>query len=184
MKIDNGKAFDWGRVSDDYAKFRYIYPDEFYKKIANRNLCVNNQRVLDLGTGTVGIIAAKKAGRGVGVEINKSAVDDAVKNAAQNLCENIKFYCGDAGEFLEKSGEKFDVVFTDPPRAGCSKKFLNSLCKSGVKKIVYISCNPETLARDLRLMIKNGYSVDKLIPYDLFPQTSHVESLVRLSRRH
>ena len=136
------------------------------------------------GTGTVGIIAAKKAGRGVGVEINKSAVDDAVKNAALNLCENIKFYCGDAGEFLEKSGEKFDVVFTDPPRAGCSKKFLNSLCKSGVKKIVYISCNPETLARDLRLMIKNGYSVDKLIPYDLFPQTSHIESLVRLSRRH
>ncbi|MGN1478764.1 MAG: 23S rRNA (uracil(1939)-C(5))-methyltransferase RlmD, partial [Acutalibacteraceae bacterium] len=136
------------------------------------------------GTGTVGIIAAQKAKRGIGVEINKSAVDDAGKNAALNLCENIKFYCGDAGEFLEKSGETFDVVFTDPPRAGCSKKFLNSLCKSGVEKIVYISCNPETLARDLRFMIKNGYSVEKIIPFDLFPQTSHIESLVRLSRKH
>ena len=87
-------------------------------------------------------------------------------------------------EFLEKSGKTFDVVFTDPPRAGCSKKFLNSLCNSGVKKVVYISCNPETLARDLRFLIKNGYSVDKLIPFDMFPQTSHIESIVRLSKKH
>ena len=134
------------------------------------------------GTGTVGIIAAKKAKRGIGVEINKSAVNDAEKNAALNLCENIKFYCGDAGEFLEKSGETFGVVFTDPPRAGCSKKFLNSLCNSGVKKVVYISCNPETLARDLRFLIKNGYSVDKLIPFDMFPQTSHIETVALLVR--
>lgn len=194
----NTVLYGGGYIEDELCKRQFrVSPQSFYQVNAAQTERLysaavelaeldNDSAFLDAycGTGTVGIIAAQKAKRGVGVEINKSAVDDAEKNAALNLCENIKFYCGDAGEFLEKSGETFDVVFTDPPRAGCSKKFLNSLCKSGVEKIVYISCNPETLARDLRFMIKNGYSVEKIIPFDMFPQTSHVESIVRLSKKH
>lgn len=138
------------------------------------------------GTGTIGIIASKKAKCGVGVEVNSDAVEDAKVNAKLNGVDNMDFVCGDAGSFMEaeaKSGRFFDVVFTDPPRAGCSMKFLKSLVKAAPKKIVYVSCNPETQARDLRYLIKNGYEVKSAIPFDMFPQTGHVENIVSLVRK-
>ncbi|MBR1483302.1 MAG: 23S rRNA (uracil(1939)-C(5))-methyltransferase RlmD [Ruminococcus sp.] len=149
-----------------------------------------SETVLDAycGIGTIGIVAAKRgAGSVVGVELNGEAVRDAVMNAKANGLKNIRFYKGDAGAFMEEladAGEKCDVVFMDPPRAGSSEQFLRSLIKMSPDTVVYISCNPETLARDLRFLTKNSaYRVKNIQPVDMFPHTEHIESVVLLSRK-
>jgi 23S rRNA (uracil1939-C5)-methyltransferase len=146
------------------------------------------ERIFDAycGTGTIGIIAAKGAKEAIGVEINKSAVDDAIINAKQNGIDNISFACADAGDYLNtaaKNGEKFDVILMDPPRAGATVKFLKSAVKASPNKIVYISCNPKTLARDLDFLTKNGYTVKEIQPVDMFPMTKHIETVVQLVRK-
>ena len=144
------------------------------------------------GTGTIGLIMASGAnsfGRAkavIGVEVNKDAVADAIENAKRNGVTNAAFYAADAGDFMSEMaerGESADVVITDPPRAGCSGKFLHSLMKLAPQRIVYVSCNPETLARDLYTLTKGGYKVKKIQPVDMFPYTSHVECAVSLERR-
>lgn len=148
-----------------------------------------NETVLDTycGIGIIGIIAAKNgAGSVIGIELNKDAVKDAVQNARANDLKNIRFYQGDAGEFMEAASEedeKPDVVFMDPPRAGSDKKFLSSLIKMSPKTVVYISCNPETMARDLYYLTQNStYKVRKIQPVDMFPHTSHIETVVLMSK--
>lgn len=138
------------------------------------------------GIGTIGMIASDKAKRVIGVELNSDAVKDAVSNAKRNGIKNIELYNKDAGEFmvqLAEQGEKIDVVFMDPPRAGSDEAFLRSVVKCNPEKIVYVSCNPETLARDLKYLTKNGYKVKKMRGTDMFPHTNHVESTVLLQRR-
>ncbi len=162
--------------------------ERLYKKAVELAEIDENTDFLDAycGTGTIGIIASKNARSAVGVEVNSSAVEDAKINALLNERKNISFVCGDAGEFLEsesKKGNNFQVVFTDPPRAGCSMKFLKALCKTKPQKIVYISCNPETQGRDIRFLKKNGYAAKTAVPFDLFPQTGHIETVVLLSQR-
>ena len=137
------------------------------------------------GIGTIGLIAAKKAGKVIGVELNKDAAKDARINAKENKITNAAFYQGDAGRFMVEmaaKGEKADVVFMDPPRAGSDEKFMASAVKMGPEKIVYISCNPETLARDLKYLTKKGYQVKKIQPVEMFAFTEHVETVVLLSR--
>ncbi len=137
------------------------------------------------GTGTIGIIASKFAGQVIGVELNKDAVRDARKNARINNVENIDFVCDDAGRYmvnLAEEGLKADVVIMDPPRAGSDVKFLKSLVTLSPRKVVYISCNPETLARDLMYLSKNKYKVRKIQPVDMFPHTEHIECVVLLTK--
>lgn len=147
-----------------------------------------NDRVIDAycGIGTISLIAAKTAGSVIGAELNPDAVRDAISNARRNGCENVRFICADAGEFMSElsaSGEKADIVFTDPPRAGSDVKFLSSLVKLAPRKVVYISCNPETLARDLNYLTRHGYRVKKICPVDMFPHTNHIETVVSLVRK-
>ena len=138
------------------------------------------------GTGTIGMIAAPHAGRVIGVELNKDAVRDAIAGAKRNQISNIRFYQADAGDFMVKmadSGEKVDVVLMDPPRTGSSEKFLKALVQLGPRKIVYVSCNPETLARDLQYLCRKGYRMEKGVGVDMFPFTKHVEAIVGLQRQ-
>ncbi len=146
------------------------------------------ERVLDAycGTGTIGIVASDKAKEVIGVELNEQAVRDAKVNAKLNGTENIRFFAADAGKFMveaAKAKEKFDLVFMDPPRAGSDLNFLKSLVTLSPEKVVYVSCNVETQARDLAFLCKNGYKVKKIQPVDMFPHTNHVESVVLLSQR-
>ena len=149
-----------------------------------------SERVIDAycGIGTIGLVAAANgAAEVIGAELNPDAVSDAKINAKLNGTENAEFICADAGEFMlamSEQGEKCDVVFMDPPRAGSDKKFLSSLVKLAPEKVVYISCNPETQQRDLYYLTKNGYEVKKIQPVDMFPYTSHVESVVLLTKVH
>ena len=137
------------------------------------------------GVGTIGIIAAEKASGVLAVELNGDAVQNAIENVKLNGLKNVRVIQEDAGAFMEdmaEEGGSADVVFTDPPRAGCSRQFLSSLVQLGPKKIVYISCNPETQSRDLQYLTKHGYKVERIKPVDMFPYTRHIETVVLLSR--
>lgn len=148
-----------------------------------------NETVLDAycGTGTIGIAAAKSRDiRLIGVESNRSAVADAKKNAARNGISNARFICADAGGFMQQaaqSNERADVVFMDPPRSGSDERFLSSLCAMRPKRIVYISCGIDTLARDLKFLTHRGYKMIKAQPVDMFPHTGHLETVVSLARQ-
>ena len=138
------------------------------------------------GTGTIGLTMASSAKEIIGVEVNRDAVADAIDNARRNGVVNAAFHAADAGQFMETmaaKGQTADVVITDPPRAGCSGKFLHSLMKLAPNRVVYVSCNPETLARDLYTLTKGGYKVKKMQPVDMFPFTSHVECVVSLTKK-
>ena len=138
------------------------------------------------GTGTIGIIASGQAGRVTGVELSRDAVRDAVSNAKRNQIKNIQFYCEDAERFLldmAAKGEQADVVIMDPPRSGSTEAFMDAIARMGARRVVYVSCNPETLARDVRYMRKLGYVGKEAWGVDLFPFTRHVETVVLLSHK-
>lgn len=138
------------------------------------------------GIGTIGLVAAKRAKNIIGVELNPDAVRDARINAKENKITNARFYQGDAGEFMEnmaENGEHADVVFMDPPRTGSDKKFMSSVIKLNPSRIVYISCGPETLARDLEYLTKHGYDVRKIQPVDMFSFTDHCENICLLTKK-
>ena len=165
-----------------------VQTEVLYGKAVEFAGLTGKERVIDAycGIGTIGIVASKSAGEVIGVEVNPDAVRDAKVNAKINDIENISFYCADAGEFMvsmKEQGEKCDVLFMDPPRAGSDKKFLSCALSLAPEKIVYISCNPETQQRDLYFLTKNGYKVKKVQPVDMFPYTSHVETVVLLSHK-
>ena len=146
------------------------------------------ERVIDAycGIGTIGMVASKKAREVIGVELNRNAVKDARINAKLNQIKNITFYEGDAGKFMvsmAEEGEKADVVFMDPPRSGSDEAFLSSVIKLAPKRIVYVSCGPDTLARDLKYLTGYGYKVEKMQPVDMFGFTQHCEMVVSISKK-
>ncbi len=137
------------------------------------------------GVGTIGIIAAARAQKVISIELNHDALKDARYNARANHADNVEFYEGDASVFLRDmaaDGYKADVIFLDPPRAGSDETFLSSAAALAPSRIVYVSCNPETLARDLDYLTRHGYRAKKAQPVDMFPGTGHVETVVLLSR--
>jgi len=138
------------------------------------------------GTATISIYAAKQAKKVYGIEVEKSAVRDAKINCELNGISNLKLFTGKAEEWLYKwrrSGEEVHLIIVDPPRRGCSSKVLKGIIKIKPKKIIYISCNPATLARDLKYLTKDGdYKLKKVLPIDMFPQTGHVEGIASLER--
>ena len=137
------------------------------------------------GVGTIGLCAAGKAGQVLGVELNRDAVKDAIINAKLNGIKNCWFTAGDAGKYMEEmstGGKRPDVVFMDPPRSGSSPQFLSSLLRAAPKRIVYISCGPDSLRRDLDVLVSGGYCVSRIQPVDMFPYTNHVETVCLLSK--
>ena len=144
--------------------------------------------VLDLycGVGTITLCIAKAAGKVIGVEVIPQAVEDARDNAQRNGIDNAEFFCGDAGQAalkLEEAGIKADVVVVDPPRKGLNADTIEALHRFSPRRIVYVSCDPATLARDVALLKQRGYVLKNAIACDLFPKCSHVESIVTLIRQ-
>lgn len=137
------------------------------------------------GVGTIGMLASKKAGKVIGVEIVPEAIENARRNAEINGIKNIEFMCGDALTAVRRfkdNGERPEVVFVDPPRKGCSEEVLANIVAMAPEKVVYVSCNPSTLARDLHYMSEQGYVVKEVQPVDMFSQTFHVETVCLLQR--
>lgn len=179
--------------SKSFYQVNPVQTEILYNKAIELASLTGKERVLDAycGIGTIGIIASKKAKEVIGVELNKAAVKDAITNAKINGINNIRFFADDAGQFMLKTSAKMledksagiDVVFMDPPRAGSDENFMSSVVKLAPKKVVYVSCNPETLARDLKYFTKNGYKVESAVPVDMFPHTGHIETVVSMSRK-
>ncbi|MBE6678982.1 MAG: 23S rRNA (uracil(1939)-C(5))-methyltransferase RlmD [Ruminococcaceae bacterium] len=163
-----------------------------YQKAASLANFKGDELLLDLycGIGSIGLSMADKVKKLIGIEVVPSAIECAKKNAAENGINNASFYCGDAAD-TEKmlDGAKAaegdfipDVVVFDPPRKGCSEELLDYISRLGVKNIVYISCNSETLARDVKILTEKGYKMSEVYPFDLFPRTGHCECVVRIYR--
>ena len=140
-----------------------------------------NETILDLycGIGTIGIFASKKVKKVYGIEIVEDAVKDAIENAKLNNIQNIEFLCGDVEKTLQEVLIKPDVIFVDPPRRGLDNITISNILKTEPVRIVYISCNPATMVRDLK-MLEEKYEVKKIQPVDMFPYTSHVECVAGL----
>ncbi len=158
-----------------------------YQAAIDRAEITKNDMVLDLycGVGTITLAMAKAAGKVIGVEVIPQAVEDARDNAARNGIENAEFFCGDAGQAaleLEKQGIRADVVVVDPPRKGLNADTIEALHRFASRRIVYVSCDPATLARDVALLKERGYLLKDAIAADLFPRCAHVESIVCLVR--
>ena len=137
------------------------------------------------GTGTISMILSKRAKHVTGIENIKPAVEDAARNAERNGAGNADFICADAAEALPElieKGTRPDVIVIDPPRKGCDKAVLNAIICSAVQRVIYVSCDPATLARDVRILVDGGYSIQKVQPIDMFPQTAHVETVCLLSK--
>ena len=195
-----GKTF---RISPkSFYQVNPVQTEKLYAKALEYAALTGRETVVDAycGTGTIGLIASDKAKQVIGVELNPDAVKDAVINAKRNNVQNIRFYQNDAGKFLvdmackqtmackqATAGQRnmVDVVLMDPPRAGSDEAFLSSVVQIAPKKIVYISCNPETLVRDLQYLKKKGYQVKKATPVDMFPFTDlkHVEMVCLIERK-
>lgn len=178
-----GKTF---RISaKSFYQINPVQTEVLYSTAVEYAGLTGEQTVLDAycGTGTIGLIASDRAKQVLGVELNRDAVQDAIANARRNEVKNCWFTAADAGDYMVEMArrkEKVDVVFMDPPRAGSDEKFLNSVLKLSPARVVYISCNPETLARDLEILTRGGYKAMRAQPVDMFPHTNHVECVVQL----
>ena len=145
------------------------------------------ETVLDLycGIGTISLVMARKAGMVWGAEVVPQAVDDAIANARRNHIENARFLCADAGEaarYLEGEGVRPDVVCVDPPRKGLAEDVVDTIADMGPERVVYVSCDPGTLGRDVKRFAGRGYTLKKAVAVDMFPRTAHVETVARLER--
>ncbi|MDO4977493.1 MAG: 23S rRNA (uracil(1939)-C(5))-methyltransferase RlmD [Eubacteriales bacterium] len=181
-----GKTF---RISPkSFYQVNSVQTEILYGKAIEFAALTGKETVIDAysGIGTIGMVASDQAKEVLSIELNPDAVKDAYANAKNNKIKNIKFVKADAGEYMVKMAaqkQKADVVFMDPPRAGSDKKFIDSVAKLAPKKIVYISCNPETLKRDLGMITAKGYKVQKIQPVDMFPGTGHCEVVTSLVRK-
>ncbi|MBQ7296380.1 MAG: 23S rRNA (uracil(1939)-C(5))-methyltransferase RlmD [Clostridia bacterium] len=181
-----GKRF---RISaKSFYQINPVQTEKLYSTAIEFAGLTGKETVLDAycGIGTIGLVALDKAKRVIGVELNSDAVRDAKMNSKINSAENIRFFCADAGKFMvgmAEEKEKVDVVFMDPPRAGSDIPFLKSIATLKPERVVYVSCNVETQARDLAYLCKSGYKVKKIQPVDMFPHTNHVETVVLLNRK-
>lgn len=164
-----------------------IQTEKLYQTAIDFAGLTGKEVVLDAycGIGTIGMTAASKAKEVIGVELNKDAVKDAIANAKANGIKNVRFYNKDAGDFIVSMAQqnvKCDVIFMDPPRSGSTEKFLDCVAKLAPKRVVYVSCDPVTLARDLKYITKKGYKVEKIQPVEMFCFTKHCENVVLLRK--
>ena len=162
--------------------------EKIFQKVREFAQLQGEETVMDIycGTGSIGLFLADQATRVIGIESNLSAIEDARDNARMNGIGNAEFHAGRAEDLLPQmvqKGLKADVIVLDPPRKGCEPSLLEAVAQAKPLRIVYVSCNPATLARDLKLLEEQGYLAREVQPVDMFPQTSHVETVCLMSRK-
>ena len=174
--------------AQSFFQVNTMQTEVLYKKVLEFANLDGSENVFDLycGTGSISLFLAQRAKKVYGIEIVEKAVNDARENAELNQITNAEFFAGDAGETVERLYDKgitADIVVVDPPRRGCDENLLSTIIKMKPQKIIYVSCNPATLARDLAYLCERGYEVLEVQPVDMFPHTSHVETVVGLSKK-
>ena len=174
--------------SRSFYQVNPVQTEVLYRTALELAALTGKETVIDAycGIGTIGLCAAARAGRVIGVERNPAAARDAAANARRNRIANAEFVCADATEWMMQQADKLrpDVIFLDPPRAGSTPECIAAVAKMNPRRIVYVSCDPETLARDIVLFGRNGYRARRCLPVDLFPHTKHVETVCLLVLRN
>ena len=189
----------WGEptISDYIGNFKFnisplsffqvnpIQTEVLYGKALEYAKLTGNETVFDAycGTGTITLFLSQKAKKVYGVEIITQAIENANINAKENNVDNVEFFVGESEVIIPdliNKGVKADVVVVDPPRKGCDVKLLNAITNINAERIVYVSCDPSTLARDLAILEKNGYKTIEVQPVDMFPQTTHIENVAMI----
>ena len=177
-----GKKF--GISAESFYQVNHDQAQKLYGKAIEYASLMPSDRVLDAycGTGTIGICMSDHCGSVVGVELNPRAVEDGLKNIKRNEASNVRIIRADATEYMNETASegKFDVIVLDPPREGTTPEFIKACGKVAPSRIVYVSCNPETLARDLKLFAGEGYKAQKAVPVDMFSGTDHIEVVCKL----
>ncbi len=173
--------------SRSFYQINHSQCEALYRKALSLLSLTGKETLLDAycGIGTIGLIAANKVAKVIGVEVNQEAIKDAISNAKRNKINNAQFICDDASNYmvqLAKAKKTIDVVIMDPAREGSDERFLSSLVALNPKQVVYISCNPQTQIRDLKYLQRHGWTSKQMYLYDLFPNTFHVESIVLLAK--
>lgn len=163
--------------------------ERLYAKAKEYAALTGSETLLDLycGAGTIGLSMAKDCKELIGVEIIPEAIENAKRSAERNGINNARFICGDAtaaAATLKKEGIRPDVIVVDPPRKGLTPELIDTIVQMSPDRVVYVSCDPATLARDLKQFTENNYSVEEITPCDMFPRTSHVEAVVMMSRKN
>ena len=172
--------------SRSFYQVNPVQTEVLYRTALELAALTGKETVIDAycGIGTIGLCAAARAGRVIGVERNPAAARDAAANARRNRIANAEFVCADATEWMMQQADKLrpDVIFLDPPRAGSTPECIAAVAKMNPRRVIYVSCDPETLARDIVLFGRNGYRARRCLPVDLFPHTKHVETVCLLSK--
>lgn len=168
-----------------FLQVNHQQTEKLYQLIHQYAALSGKETVLDgfCGIGTIALSLAQYASQVTGVELYPQAVADAKQNAAINGIQNARFYAGSCEDVITRLNQPFDVVVLDPPRAGCKIQTIEAVVKTNAPSIIYVSCNPSTLARDLQLFASSGYTVTRVQPVDMFPRTPHVETVVLMSRK-
>ena len=189
--IESLNEFQFEISADSFFQTNSLQALEMYEYVKSECNLTGKEVVYDFycGTGTIGIFIAKNAKKVFGFEIVESAIEDAKKNALTNKVKNIEFHCGDLAKMLTNfthiiTENPCDVLILDPPRAGINPKTLKEILKINPKKIVYVSCNPTTQARDIRELINNDYIIGMIQPIDMFPHTHHIECVITLDNKN
>lgn len=179
---------DFRISSGSFYQINSVQTEKLYDRAVRMAGLTGKERVVDAycGIGTIAITASAYSGEVIGVELNRNAIKDAIINAKENNIKNVRFIADDAGKFMRKMArnhEKCDVVFMDPPRSGSTEEFMDSVAILSPKTVVYISCGPDTLARDLRYFKKKRYEPMCCYGFDMFPFTEWCEAVVLLEKR-
>lgn len=195
LKINGVYKLVYGNpyIINNIGKFKFlISPDSFFQ--VNNKVCeklydkiknyINQDSVLDLycGTGTIGIYVSNNCKKVIGIEINKYAIEDANKNKNLNNVNNIEFICGDSGKCINNIKFKPDIIIVDPPRSGLNLETITNILNINSKRIIYVSCDPMTLVRDLKIL-NEKYDIIEITPFDMFPNTKHVECICLLDKK-
>jgi len=182
MTLTDGSQLEFDILPQAFFQTNTRQAEVLYSLVTEAAQLTGEELVFDLycGTGTIGLFCAQKARQVVGIEINESAVESARSNALKNKIQNIQFYLGSVDARLATLTEKPDVVIVDPPRAGLGPEVTEKCAAFGAKSIVYVSCNPTSMARDLKHFAELGYRTEFVTPVDMFPQTHHIECVARL----
>lgn len=196
LKVDNDYVHVFGNknIYEKLGDYKYIIsPDSFFQ--INLNTCLKlynkikdyvgqNKNVIDLycGTGSIGIFVSENNNI-IGIELNEFAIKDALKNKKINNTNNINFICGDSGKKLKELNFNPDIIIVDPPRNGLNKETIQNILNFNAKEIIYVSCDPMTLVRDLNIL-KETYNIKEITPFDMFPNTYHVECIALLKNKY
>lgn len=183
MNLENDTTLYFDIPPSAFFQPNTLQAEKLYSKVLSMSAITEKDTLYDLfcGTGTIGLFCAHRAKKIIGVDINPAAISTANSNAKRNSIKNVEFICGDTYRIIKDLNQRPDITIVDPPRSGLGEKLCSHLIDIKSPVVIYVSCNPSTLARDLQILCEKTYSLEEIQPIDMFPHTHHIETICRLA---